>query len=205
MRTWNVGMVERMSMMIEDKRNNELTITNTCKSKIYQISKSVWIKYHLIMTGLKVMSLSIVPKQSHTPILHIIFNLLLIRTLAAEEELGSSKRVQMTLRNRAPHNPSNWSIYKHTYIKPVERGIYLSPSPRSATVYLCIISHFVFVYGTHLIILGQLVVRHREEPGRSLQRVGAARLEVEGAQAPVLQLTHEVLAGGSMTFAHQLF
>ena len=37
MRTWNVGMVERMSMMIEDKRNNELTITNTCKSKIYQI------------------------------------------------------------------------------------------------------------------------------------------------------------------------
>ena len=82
---------------------------------------------------------------------------------------------------------------------------YLSPSPRSATVYLCIISHFVFVYGTHLIILGQLVVRHREEPGGSLQRVGAARLEVEGAQAPVLQLTHEVLARGSMTFTHQLF
>ena len=82
---------------------------------------------------------------------------------------------------------------------------YLSPSPRSATVYLCIISHFVFVYGTHLIILGQLVVRHREEPGGPLQRVGAARLEVEGAQAPVLQLTHEVLARGSMIFAHQLF
>ena len=57
----------------------------------------------------------------------------------------------------------------------------------------------MFVYGTHLIILGQLVVRHREEPGGSLQRVGAARLEVEGAQAPVLQLTHKVL--GTDTFS----
>ena len=71
---------------------------------------------------------------------------------------------------------------------------YRSPIPRSATVYLCIISHFLFVYGTHLIILGQLVVRHRQEPGGSLQRVGTARLEVEGAQSPVLQLTHEVLS-----------
>ena len=44
-------------------------------------------------------------------ITHPLFNLLifnlLIRTLAADEELGSSKRVQITLRNLAPHNPSN--------------------------------------------------------------------------------------------------
>ena len=97
MRTWNVGMVERMSMMIEDKRNNELTITNTCKGRIHQILKL--IKY--LLQSLTVMSLSIVSKQSHPS------TQLLIRTLAAEEELGSSNRVQMTLRNLAQHNPSN--------------------------------------------------------------------------------------------------
>ena len=70
-----------------------------------------------------------------------IFYLLLIRTLAAEEELGSSKRVQMTLRNRAPHNPSNWSIYKHTYIKPVERGISF-PEPQVG--YCLFMHHFPF-------------------------------------------------------------
>ena len=63
----------------------------------------------------------------------------------------------------------------------------------------CLFMHhlpFPFVYGTHLIILAQLVVGHGEEPGGALQRVGAAGLQVEGAQAPVLQLTHEVLDKG---------
>ena len=57
--TWNVGMVERINMMMEERRNRELTITNT---------------------------------------------------RAAEEELGSSKRVQMTLRSRAQQSPWKWSI-----------------------------------------------------------------------------------------------
>ena len=55
---------------------------------------------------------------------------------------------------------------------------------------------FPFVYGTRLIILAQLVVGHGEEPGCALESVGAAGLQVEGAQPPVLQLTHEVLDTG---------
>ena len=59
--TWNVGMVERISIMMEERRNRELTMTNT---------------------------------------------------LAAEDELGSSKSVQMTLRSRAQQSPSKWSIWE---------------------------------------------------------------------------------------------
>ena len=185
-----------MSMMIEDKRNNELTITNTCKSEIYQISKIVWIKY-LIMTSLKVMSSSIVPKQSHTSILHIysIYYWYVLWRPKRSWDLQKESRWRYAIERHTIHQIDQ-STNTHTSSRSSVG--YLSPSPRSATVYLCIISHFVFVYGTHLIILGQLMVRHREEPGGPLQRVGAARLEVEGAQAPILQFTHEVLARGSM-------
>ena len=44
-----------------------------------------------------------------------------------------------------------------------------------------------------MVILAQLVICHGEEPRGSLECVGAAGLQVEGAQAPVLQLTHKVL------------
>ena len=40
------------------------------------------------------------------------------------------------------------------------------------------------------------MVGHGQEPGRALERVRAARLEVEGTQPPVLQLAHKVLDSG---------
>lgn len=73
-------------------------------------------------------------------------NNLLIRTLAADEELGSSKRVQITLRNLAPHNPSNWSIYKHTYhhiIHQASRAWDIVP-PNPQVGYCLFMHHFPF-------------------------------------------------------------
>ena len=63
----------------------------------------------------------------------------------------------------------------------------------------------VYINPADLLVVVEALVPQGQQPGGPLQRVGAARLEVEGAKAPVLQLTHEVLPRGSMTFAHQLF
>ena len=43
------------------------------------------------------------------------------------------------------------------------------------------------------------MICHGEEPRGSLECVGAAGLQVEGAQAPVLQLTHKVLGTDALS------
>ena len=69
--TWNVGIVERISMMIDESKNSELTITRT------------WSNNE-----------------------EVLIEIVKVPTLAAEEEFGSSNRVQMTLLSLAQHNPS---------------------------------------------------------------------------------------------------
>ena len=69
--TWNVGIVERINMMIDESKNSELTITRT------------WSNNE-----------------------EVLIEIVQVPTLAAEEEFGSSNRVQMTLLSPAQHNPS---------------------------------------------------------------------------------------------------
>ena len=78
----------------------QLCLTN--KRQIYEISFLIFHDFgfgHLSMTKIPF------------PTWYFLFFIL---TLAADDELGSSNKVHITLRIRAPHNPSKWSIYDIT-------------------------------------------------------------------------------------------
>ena len=92
--TWNSGTVERMSMMMEASRKRELTITNTfgvgeAESSINHSDQP----HYIVVVANEKWFTNFYPFQ--------------FLTLAAFDELGSSKSFQMTFLRFAQHIPSN--------------------------------------------------------------------------------------------------